>query len=321
MHDLQSGRLAHGWIFSGPRGIGKATLAYRFARTLLAGDDIAAQNRIAVGSHTDLLVLEPLYDEKKEEYAREISVEQAREVSQFLSLTPGEGKWRVVIIDSADMLNNNAANAILKILEEPPPQTLLLLISHQQSRLLPTIRSRCRMLKLKPLDQDQFVSVMRHVSPALEGKEIRALAQLSAMSPGVALELHTGECLELYEQILDLLSATPLDTSKIHAFADSMGSGKVHSNWQAFTQLVLFLMSRIVQVAENVEINDILFNEIKRVGQLAKIHPPAIWADKWQQVSEQFSLVSRLHLDYKQAIITFLHSVPSREGFHIGIAA
>src|SRR5262249_4560580 len=152
--------------------------------------DEAAAHRIAAGSHADLLVVEQEYDEKKEEYAREIPVAQAREISQFLALTPGEGRWRVVIVDAADALNANAANAILKILEEPPPQAVLLLVSHNPGRLLPTIRSRCRMLRLKPLNDKAFAAAMEHIAPGMEAQEYATLAELSDKSPGVALQLH-----------------------------------------------------------------------------------------------------------------------------------
>ncbi|NBX04404.1 MAG: AAA family ATPase [Alphaproteobacteria bacterium] len=140
--DYESGKLAHGWLISGPRGIGKATLAYHFARGLLSGelemdDSNPIFQRILADSHTDFRVIEPEYDPKKEEFAREISVEQAREIAQFMRLTPGESNWRVVIVDSIDQLNVNAANAILKILEEPPAQAILMLISHNPGKLLP----------------------------------------------------------------------------------------------------------------------------------------------------------------------------------------
>ena len=361
LQGLESGKLAHGWIISGPRGIGKATLAYRFARTLLSspsplrgstrmsveggvgvsrllgangeitplltsppqgGRDEAIFRRIAAGSHTDLLVIEQIYDEKKEGKTREISVEQVRAIAQFLSLTPGEGQWRVVIIDSADALNSNSANAILKILEEPPPQTVLMLIAHNPNRLLPTIRSRCRSLKLRPLSKNQFTSVMRHIAPTLEGSEIRALAQLSAMAPGVALELHEQEAAEKYEALLAIVSRLPtLDASAVHAFAEKTAGGKTHTNWHVFTQLVLFLFSRVALLAEGIEVEAISDNEAAALKNLAALHPASVWAAKWQQVADEFMVTERLHLDYKQVIIAFFHSINAAEGFRIGSAA
>jgi len=314
LRDLAAGKLAHGWLISGPPGIGKATLAYRFARTLLASDERAAA-RIIAGSHADLLVIEQRYDEKKEEKLRDISVEQAREIAQFLSLTPGEGRWRVVIIDSIDALNVNAANAILKILEEPPPQAILLLISHNPGRLLPTLRSRCRQLRLTPLDNSQFLSIMRHVQPAIESGELPALAQLSGMAPGIALALHAQGAVELYGRILALLSSLPtLDMLQIHAFADQIGTGQVHANWQLWTRLVLFLLERLALTASEIEVDPVSEGEALALRKLASLHPAPVWAEKWQQASDQFMMTERLHLDYKQVIITFLHAIKEKSG-------
>lgn len=329
LQDFTAGKLAHGWIISGPRGIGKATLAYRFARSLLAGEHPADLRpghpvwlRMAAGSHADLLVIEPLYNARKEEFARDITVTQAREIEKFLSLTPGEGQWRVVIIDPADALNANAANAILKILEEPPPQAILLLISHNPGRLLPTIRSRCRQLRLSPLNYEQFAAVMRHVEPDIGGSVLGALAQLSGLSPGDALELHAQQAIALYGQLLEPLQTLPeMDLLKVHAFADALTTGQVHTNWQIFTRLALTLFERITYVAGGMEIDPVSESEEEVLNRLSALHPAAVWAAKWQQVADQFLLAERLHLDYKQLIIIFFHSIAGREEWQIGAAA
>jgi DNA polymerase III subunit delta' len=329
LRDYASGKLAHGWLLSGPRGIGKATLAYRFARTLLTGEapeEIHAEHpvfrRMVAGSHADMLVIEPKYDEKKEEDAREITVEQAREIGQFMAYTPGEGQWRVVIIDSIDALNPNAANAILKILEEPPPQSVILLISHNPGRLLPTIRSRCRSLRLAPLNRDAFIPAMRICAPGIDNTELIALAQLSQMSPGIALELHEASAYELYREILALLATpTALDSKALHGFAETLGTGKVHSNWRLFTHMMLCLLERTANVASAAAVDFISREEESTLRALSALHPAYVWAEKWQQVAEYFLLAERLHLDYKQLILTFFHSLPMRDGFHIGSAA
>jgi len=320
MQDFASGKLAHGWIISGPRGIGKATLAYKFARALLGGGE-GAHRRMIAGSHADLLVVEQAYDEKKEEFKNDISVEQAREIAKFLSLTPGEGQWRVVIIDSVDALNANGANAILKILEEPPPQAIFLLVSHNPGRLLPTIRSRCRNLRLHAPDRATFIKIMRHVMPGIDANEMKALAQLSGMSPGVALELQGQGATTLYEQLLGLLENAPaLDTAAIHAFADQMAGGKTHANWLLWTRLVLALLERVARQASEIEDDPISEEETAVIRRLAALHPAHIWAAKWQQVADQFSLAERLHLDYKQVIITFFHSIESKEPVILSVA-
>ncbi|MCY4407885.1 MAG: DNA polymerase III subunit delta', partial [Rhodospirillaceae bacterium] len=155
-----SGRLAHAWLIAGPRGIGKATLAYRFARFVLAGKEgidgltMAPEHpvfrRIAAGGHSDLAVIERGLGDRGRLRA-EIVVDDVRKANAFLSLTAGEGGWRVVIVDAADEMNRNAANALLKRLEEPPSRVLFLLVSHAPSRMPATLRSRCRLLSLAPL--------------------------------------------------------------------------------------------------------------------------------------------------------------------------
>lgn len=329
LHDFAAGKLAHGIIISGGRGIGKATLAYRFARMLLSGrndfdlsSDDPIFHRISAGSHTDLLVIEREFDEKKEEFKNEISVEQARGIADFLSLTPAEGKWRVVIIDSADALNTNAANAILKILEEPPAQAILLLVSHNPGRLLPTIRSRCRMLKLAPLSAEDFTRTIRHVAPDTDYAELRGLQILSGGAPGVALELKEQGALAVYGELLETLSSLPaFETARIHRFADQLSGGKMHEHWHMLTRLMLCLLERTSKTAASVLLEEIIEGEQTALLKLASLHPAHIWAAKWQECADQFLLAQRLHLDYKQVMITFIHSIASIEGFNLGYAA
>lgn len=327
--DWKEGTLAHGWLISGARGIGKATLAYHFARAVLSGEEpqyLTPEHkvfrRVAAGSHTDLLVVEPKFDEKKDEKAREISVEQAREVSQFLSKTAGESEWRVVIIDAVDELNIAGANAILKILEEPPAKSVILLISHNSGRLLPTIRSRCRSLRLKALEQKAFNAVLRQALPELEAEQGAALWSLAGGSPGLAVELHEADAMGLYEAMVALLSSAPsMDSGALHRFAESIGTGRVHQNWKLFTHLVLVLLERIALTASGRPPVPVSEEEGMVLSGLAGLHGPHVWAGKWQQVAEQFLLAERLHLDYKQVVIVFIHSLLAQEGFQIGSLA
>src|SRR5690242_2071146 len=156
----EAGRLPHAVLLSGPRGIGKATLAFRFARFLLAqsadtfgqlnrdglaiGPENSVFRRVASGGHADLLTIERAYDPRRRRLRSEIIVEDTREIAGFFRLTAAEEGWRIVIVDGAEEMNRNAANALLKILEEPPRHGLLLLVSHSPARLLPTVRSRCQ---------------------------------------------------------------------------------------------------------------------------------------------------------------------------------
>ncbi len=199
-HDAQEAMLAealgarmhHAWLISGPKGLGKATLAYRFARVALGAKrsgkrpldvdpegDIA--RKIAAQAHPDLFVLRRGYNERGRP-RREITVDDARELGHFFSLAPAQGGMRVAIIDAVDDLNRNAANAILKTLEEPPPRSVLLLVCHAPGAALATIRSRCRRLALKPLSD-------REVEKALAAKADEALIKLAKGRPGRAIAL------------------------------------------------------------------------------------------------------------------------------------
>src|SRR5690606_21066232 len=205
---VESGRMPHAWLITGPRGIGKATLAYRFARFVIAGgggagglSGVAPESlaippnhpvfrRIAAGGHADLLTLAPgMIHPDNGKVTQEIVVDHVRRATEFLLMTAAEGGWRVVIVDEAETMNRNAANALLKVLEEPPPRCLILLASGSPGRLLPTIRSRCRMLALRALEDAHVSSLLARYRPDLGSGERAALIGLAKGSIGRALEL------------------------------------------------------------------------------------------------------------------------------------
>ncbi|MEM9494553.1 MAG: DNA polymerase III subunit delta' [Pseudomonadota bacterium] len=194
----------HGWIITGADGAGKATLAYRIARALLdpgsltdgetleASSDAKSFRQIAAGAHPDLFVAERAWDEKKSRYQTEISVETIRKVTSFMSKTAAGGGARVAIVDTADDMNRNAANALLKILEEPPSKTTLLLLSATPGKLLATIRSRCRRIDLRALDDDAVTGLLASENLA-DGDAASRIAAHAAGRPGYALRLAAGE--------------------------------------------------------------------------------------------------------------------------------
>lgn len=197
---FQSGRMHHAWLLTGPKGIGKATLAYRMTRALLGGQSLLETSldipksdpiaqRVEALTHGNLFVLRRPYDTKLKRFRQDIPVDRVREVSGFFQETAAEtGQWRVCIIDSADELNRNSENAILKLLEEPPSNTLFILISSAPGRLLPTIRSRCMNLELRPVPDAEiggWLSEQGQGSPDL----VDAAVRLSRGAPGKALAL------------------------------------------------------------------------------------------------------------------------------------
>jgi DNA polymerase-3 subunit delta' len=239
----RSGRIPHAWLIGGPPGIGKATMAYRMARFVLAHPDPMAPavrdakslalpeddrtvRRIAAQGHPDLLVLERVINEKTGKLFTVIRVDDVRRTVPFFGSTAGEGGWRVAIVDTADELQYpQAANALLKILEEPPANALLLLVTHAPARLLPTIRSRCRRLLLRPLSQSD---VARGAASALgrdpDDAELREAASLVEGSIGRALTLLEGPALALRKRVVDLLDRLPdVDPRDLHALGDALG--------------------------------------------------------------------------------------------------
>jgi DNA polymerase-3 subunit delta' len=237
----RGGRLPHAWLISGPAGIGKATLAYRMARFVLAHPDprlpavaraqslaINAEHpvarRIAAQAQGDLLVLERTINEKTGKLRQDIQVDDVRRTVSFFGSTAGEGGWRVAIVDSVDELNREGANALLKVLEEPPRRALLLLVSHFAAKVLPTIRSRCRLLALRPLAADDVVRAAAEASGrSADDADIRAAAEAAEGGVRRALALLDGDALALRNGVLQLLERLPaVDPRALHALGDRL---------------------------------------------------------------------------------------------------
>jgi len=237
----RGGRLPHAWLLGGPVGIGKATLAYRMARFVLAHPDPNAApvqratslqldpehpvaRRVAAQAQGDLLVLERTVNEKTGNLRQDIQVDDVRRTVSFFGSTAGEGGWRVAVVDAVDELNAAGANALLKVLEEPPRRALLLLVSHSSQRVLPTIRSRCRLLALRPLEQDDVArAAAAAVGADPDDANVKAVAAIAEGSVGRALALLDADALALRERINALLDRLPaVDPRALHALGDRL---------------------------------------------------------------------------------------------------
>jgi len=319
---VDAGRLPHAILLSGPRGIGKATLAFRLARFLLAAADhptkAAAEgglaigpesgifHRVAAGGHADLLTVERAYDPRRRRLRGEIVVDDAREINSFFRLTAAEEGWRVVIIDGAEEMNRSAANALLKILEEPPRQALLLLISHSSGRLLPTIRSRCRRFALVPLARSVVIQLLRRYRPELAQSEVEALAALSNGSIGRALELVEAGGLALYQSVLEMLAQIPqLDVIRLHSFADQLARPDAEEAYRVGGELLLRLLAllTVYSARGQIEEEEIVAGEEESLRRLAARGDAARWAALRAEIADIFTSADQLNLDRKQAML------------------
>ncbi|HEX8583612.1 MAG TPA: DNA polymerase III subunit delta' [Allosphingosinicella sp.] len=256
---LDNGRLHHAWLLAGPEGIGKALFAEKAAlRVLAAGqgrvdapgldipDNHPAARLMAAGSHPDLMKLERLVKETSNtgELARSITVDQVRGLQRLFSTTASMSPWRVVVIDAIDDLERNAANALLKNLEEPPPHSVFLLVSHAPERLLPTIRSRCRQMRLSALQPDALASALRTAAPDADEAEIGELVAAGQGSPGRALAWR-GLDVSGLDRIMEALARDGDATNaKRSALAQALALKSAQPRYEAFLARVPSFIAR-----------------------------------------------------------------------------
>ena len=253
-----SGALHHAWLFTGPRGIGKARFANMAALRLLAdaagpsialaGIDTPPEHPIArlfaAGSHPDFRRLERLVNDKTDTLRRNITVDQVRKGSELFSLSPALSPWRAMVIDSVDDLEPAGANALLKILEEPPANCLFLLVSHAPGRLLPTIRSRCRRLALAPLDDAAMGAALAEALPARPVAERQALIPLAGGSVGRALSYGEHDLAPLEAEARAILRSGDRDNARRSKLAAALALKAAAPRYAAFLDLVPGLIAR-----------------------------------------------------------------------------
>ncbi len=331
---FNAGRLHHAWLITGPKGIGKATLAHRFARFVLAnaktddgpglfGDDLPAAaltslevapdnpvfQRIRSGGHADMLSIERRVNEKTGKMKTVIDVDSVREVGGFLRLTPAEGGYRVVVIDSADEMNPNAANAVLKVLEEPPKNALLLLVSHNPGKLLPTIRSRCRTLKLRPLADETVTDLLQAYAPEVSPEDAARLTALSDGSIGRALGLVEEGGLELYGELIGLLHTLPqLDVSALHALADKVARPGADDAFHTITGLLRWWLERMILTAAGKAsaTSAQADEEALFMAGLASQASLDRWFLVWEKINHLVARTDAVNLDKKQVLLDVL---------------
>ena len=312
LNAYKSNNMHNSWLISGAEGIGKATFAYKIARFLLSAqsqneasinvaENSQAFRLVASNSHHDLKIIERDFiktdkdkvikaikegdalDEDELKNLRKsavIKVDEIRTVNEFLSKKSFDGNWRVVIIDCADELNVNAANALLKVLEEPPARSILLLISHNPNKLLPTIKSRCAKINLNPLTEDMVASLLRRYCSDLSEAEVKELAKISSGSIGKAMKYAKNNGLELYHNLESLFFARS-DFNVAKALELGSLASKDENVWDLMQELVFKFVSDMIKSGEKIE-------ELSLA---------------WEKISKIFAETYSLNMDKKQAFI------------------
>ncbi|WP_340108446.1 DNA polymerase III subunit delta' [Pikeienuella sp. HZG-20] len=312
-----AGRLHHAWLLTGPRGIGKATLAYRIARRRLASDDggglleaaappetldlpadHAVARRVAAGAEPRLFTLRRMADAKTGKLATRIRVDDVRRLKSFFQLTATDGGWRVAIVDAAEEMNGAAANAILKLLEEPPPRALLLLVSHAPARLLPTIRSRCRTLRLSPLGPADLAAALADagVAPA---DDLDALAILADGAAGEAARLVEADGPKLYRRLVRLIAGAPdMDRREMIAIADACAGREKAEMFDLTLRLMDILLARLARAGALGLASPAAPDEGAIFAKLAPDPAAArAWADLASGIQEKAARAQTVNLD------------------------
>lgn len=317
---LAGGRMHHGWLLAGPKGVGKATLAYRFARAALAqpterdvsgqsldvADTTIASRQVRALSHPGLLVIRRPYDVKGKRFASGIPIDEVRRLRTFLGHRAAGDGWRVVIVDEANDLNVNAANALLKSLEEPPVRTVFLLLSPAPGELMPTIRSRTRTLELPPLGPSDLKSAAMQAiaaagTAAPSDAEWAPLERLSGGSVARLLGLFGAGGLGLQKQIDTILQLLPrVDWRAVHTLSDELQPAAAQPRFELFFELLMETLARLIRSAATGEGSP---PDVSLVTRLIGEGRLASFAALWERVAREKADTLALNLDRKALII------------------
>lgn len=257
----QGGRLHHAWLLAGPQGMGKGAFASRVARFLVThgrgGEgqtipiddpgDTAAGRLVDAGNHPEILRLARQAKDKAKDMARNITIEQVRELKTRLHFSLSLGEWRVIIVDAIDDLEPAASNALLKTLEEPPAKTLFLLISHSPGRLLPTIRSRCRTLRFQPVDHDVMTAWLHEIRPMLDMTEVRAIVTAAGGVPGKALALIDSDVAVMEKKLLAIAATGDPENRLREALAREVGGTSNRARLELVIDIVPGLLASLAR--------------------------------------------------------------------------
>lgn len=309
---FNGGRMHHAWLVTGPKGVGKATLAWQIARFLLcqnggglfgAPQDLAVDpsapvlTRIAALAEPRLQLCRRPWDAKAKRLKTAITIDEVRKLKGFFNLSSADGGWRVAIVDAADDLTIAAENGLLKMLEEPPEKTVILLVAHQPSKLLPTIRSRCRRLQCHALSEADMGKALAQAG--FEGAISPALAGLSGGAPGQAIRLLADDGIKLYGQIIGLIGTAPgLARAPALALADTCAARGKESTYALTLELISLALVRLARHGAGRPEPEAAPGENALAQKLSYTAGHArIWADLQQELSAKSTHARAVNLD------------------------
>ncbi|MDQ2067860.1 DNA polymerase III subunit delta' [Xinfangfangia sp. CPCC 101601] len=333
---FRSGRMHHGWLVTGPKGIGKATLSWHLARFLLATpddsggmfaapppetldipEDHPVARRLRAMAEPRLFLLRRGPNEKRTALSQVISVDEVRKLKSFFTLSAADGGRRVAIVDAADEMNPSAANALLKLLEEPPPSTFFFLIAHQPNRLLPTIRSRCRELRLHPLPPQDLSDALVQAGGEITPEDRQPLAELAGGSVGEAFRLTNAEGMQTYAGLIRLFSDLPrLDRNRATALAESASGKQGAHRFDLILTLIETFLARLARAGTlNEAPHEAAEGEMKLIARLSPTPYHALaWADLSHDLTARARRGKAVNLDPAALLMDTLLKIDETAG-------
>lgn len=313
-----SGRMHHAWLLSGPRGIGKATLAARFAGHLFRHPDPATapdhyvepqendpvEGQVARGAHPNYLHLRRPWNERDKKWRRDLTVEEIRRTVSFFGKSAARPGWRIAVVDTADDLNASAANALLKILEEPPPNALFLILANAP-KMLATIRSRCQKIIMRAPQKAEIMDVLDRFGFAgtLSASELDLVAELAGGSVRRAITLAQGRGIDLYRRFLAIAAQhdqVPWD--EVHALAGELAPAEANDRYRLLLDITQDNLARRLRGEVPPEARDVPM-------QSGQLHDLARLADVWEKIDRSAQLADTWNLDRKQVILNLFQSL------------
>ena len=319
----KKGKIAHAWLFIGPKGIGKFSLARSYAQFIVKpspqnsllgdeSDEFPFQQYSFQDETPNIRIIHPdISDENK---TKDITIEAIRQIQQYLRLTTMDGNWKIIIIDEASRLNRNAANALLKILEDPPQKTLFFLIAHNLGKLPVTIRSRCQKLRFHPVDDENILAYIQKKSPQTSPAIQELIVSLSKGSFDRAQTFIDFDIADLYHELLTLLDNTNKEsTCHMISFCDKMAAKKNEALYQYVEEIFQILCQRFLTYLvvnstphNTPELENSVPEEKQYFEQLAKRFTIGDWLTVFDEINNTFRQQRSLHLEKKQTMITTL---------------